>query len=87
MSKSTPFLVFEWNPDNEALEIHADNQGLEKLTEYLQHLIKSKKNDHMHLMTPLWGGKELSAEAQSDNDHLINHVKIIKWNNRSNEQS
>ncbi len=36
------------------------------------------KNNHVHLMTPEWGGDELTSTQQSPVATLINHVKILR---------
>jgi hypothetical protein len=79
MSETTVLLTFEWDPKRQVLEIHANKNGLERLKGNLEKLIASSGNDHVHLMTPTWGGKELTAETQSENDVIVNHVKIFKW--------
>lgn len=73
--------IFEWDPKNEILEIHGNAEGLKKIRDALDLLIKSPGNDHSHLMTSEWGGNELSSQKQNDNDCIINHVKISKWEN------
>ena len=79
MNNQSFLLTFEWDSKNEILEIHSDTLGLEKLVSKLTQLLKAKENDHMHLMTSNWGGKELTDEKQCDLNVLINHVKIYKW--------
>jgi Immunity protein 32 len=79
MNDQTFLLTFEWDDKNKVLEIHTDGEGLEKLRLMLTHLTESKKNDHIHLMTPNWGGNELSNEKQCELNELIDHVKIYKW--------
>ncbi len=79
MSDKQFLLAFEWDPEKQVLEIHANRMGLEKFKNDLESLINVPGNDHIHLMTPLWGGDELTADAQSENDIVVNHVKIFKW--------
>lgn len=45
-------------------------------------LTKTKAPNHVHLMTNSWGGDELTDEKQGDENIIINHVKIFKWNDR-----
>jgi len=44
-------------------------------------LLKQPAQNHLHLMTPEWGGEELSAEKQqlSEQYKLIHHLKILYW--------
>ena len=72
-------LSFEWDENGERLEIHGDREGLEVLVADLQLLLAKDENDHIHLMTPEWGGEELSSEQQNPGAKLINHVKILRW--------
>jgi len=74
-------LSFEWDEKREVLEIHTNRKGLEALILQLQMLLNTKAdNDHMHMMTPLWGGEELTSERQNETAKLINHVEIFRWN-------
>lgn len=74
----TKLLTFEL--DQEKIEIHTNKDGLKYLIDELTNLYNSKKNEHYHLMTPAWGGNELTEEKQNEESNLINHVKIILWN-------
>lgn len=65
-----------YDDKGEKVELHLDNEGIDFLIEKLQEL-KTTKNDHLHLMTPAWGGNELSENENSLN--RINHLKIFKW--------
>lgn len=73
------FLTFEWDKKNEKLEIHGNAKGLKLLRTQIDNLLKSRGNDHVHMMVPSWGGDELSEEKQCVDNTLINHVKIFKW--------
>lgn len=70
-------LTFEYDTDNERLEIHADLKGLIFLREQIDSLIK--EGGSIHLMTPNWGGDELSMEKQGPQNILLNHVKMFCW--------
>lgn len=72
-------LTFEWNGENEMLEIHGNQAGLEKLRDAINSLLSKKSSDHVHLMTKDWGGDELSCEKQCEENQTINHVKIFQW--------
>ena len=71
-------LTFEITPDGDELEIHATREGLLQLQKQIEYLLEKDK-DHIHLMTPSWGGKELSEEVQGEKNQLINHVKVFIW--------
>lgn len=71
-------LTFEIQ-NGEKLELHANKEGLKYLIDQLNKLYSSCKNEHYHLMTPKWGGEELTEERQNNDSILINHVKIMLW--------
>lgn len=75
-------LTFEIAADTDAIEIHADRQGLQDLIDKLLRLknsLPSKTSEHDHLMTPSWGGTELTEEKQGRESTLINKVTIHLW--------
>jgi len=49
-------LTIEYQPDN-SIEITVDADGLATL---LAHLTSLVPGDHVHLLTPSWGGEELT---------------------------
>jgi immunity protein 32 of polymorphic toxin system len=69
-------LTFELVGDGE-LEIHGDAQGLQDLIRSLSRVAQT--GEHDHLMTPSWGGQELSEEAQRPGARLVNKVTIRRW--------
>ena len=71
-------IVFEYNSKDEVLEIHGTPDDLQNLAIILNKL-SNRIGDHEHLMTPSWSGDELSEKLVSNNDKLINHVKISCW--------
>ena len=75
-------LTFELVKDSDAIEIHVNREGLSSLIEVLQRFSDHKNSDHEHLMTPSWGGKELTENLQGQENKLINHVKIFLWNSK-----
>lgn len=70
-------LSFEYDSDGEKLEIHANEKGLRYLKEQIEILLEHKQE--LHLMTPSWGGEELTEEQQGKDNILIHHVKIFHW--------
>ncbi|WP_116964744.1 Imm32 family immunity protein [Fastidiosibacter lacustris] len=78
MTTDSFLLSFEISKDGNELDIHCDDNGLEKLLSLLS-LLKGKAQ-HEHLMTPSWGGGyELSEEPQSEGSQLLHKVTIHKW--------
>jgi immunity protein 32 of polymorphic toxin system len=61
----------ELNEKLSALELHFDKAGIESLIRQLENL--KAVNSHIHLMTPAWGGKELTENTHGANK-LINHL-------------
>lgn len=78
---SRPLLTFELNSEQDSVEIHANADGIAVLVNWLEVALKTK--DHQHLMTPEWGGNELSAELQGQSNRLVKHVKIVPWEGRN----
>jgi hypothetical protein len=74
---SDKLLTFELSVDGDQLEIHGDLAGLHDLSRILQRVIDT--HEHEHLMTPSWGGNELSEEVQGIGVRLINKVTIHIW--------
>jgi len=75
-------LTLEFNPNEDVIEIHLNKVGAEYLINNLNRLIKNGENEHIHLLTPEWGGNELTTEKQNLNEEtqLIHHLKIMYWN-------
>jgi hypothetical protein len=65
----------EGNPLDE-LEIYCDAGGLESLMAQLR-LLQQGRTEHVHMMTPSWGGTHLDDAAHGPNGTPIRHVKII----------
>jgi hypothetical protein len=73
-------LSFEIDKDNEQIQIHGDKKGLQNLCQLINKLISNTEEgyfDHDHLMTPQWGGSELSEKNMGG--LVINHVKVYCW--------
>jgi hypothetical protein len=67
-------LTFEFDEKGELLLIHGDPAGLQSLVETIQRLVDRTpdgKFDHDHLMSPDWGGDELSSESMGDGAGLV----------------
>ncbi len=79
-------LTFEFDRENEKLEIHSDIEGLKSFRSLVGKLIQNSekgKNDHAHLMTEDWGGSELSNVCQNSKAEFIHHVKLFCWNEKN----
>lgn len=70
-------LTFELSSDGDELEIHGTPEGLRSLIERLSLVIA--RNDHEHLMSPEWGGAELSTEQQGARTRLLHKVSLYCW--------
>lgn len=77
MTTDSFLLSFEISEDGDELSIHCDDMGLENFLSVLSQ-IKGKVS-HEHLMTPSWGGNELSEDPQSEDGLFLNKVTIHKW--------
>lgn len=74
---SDRLLTFELSPDGDQLEIHGDIAGLKDLSRAIAKVIET--HEHEHLMTPSWGGNELTEESQGKGARIINKVTIHIW--------
>lgn len=70
-------LTFEVNEDCDQIEIHGNKQGFLELVEVISKVVSGSQ--HEHLMTPAWGGTELSEQTQGETSRLINKVTIHFW--------
>lgn len=75
----TYWLSFEWDEREQQLQIHGSRAGLERLARTIEKLLRHNPPEHVHLMTPEWGGDELTSEKQNNHADLINHVKLYYW--------
>jgi hypothetical protein len=58
------------------LEVICDVEGLDSLLSQLL-LLKQKRTDHVHLMSPGWGGSHLSDGPSSSGNSIFHHVKVL----------
>ncbi len=79
MKDGPGLLTFELGPDGKELEIHCDQRGLGALIRILSRLAQAKGQSHDHLMTPAWGGVELSEEQQGEANRLLHKVTVRLW--------
>jgi hypothetical protein len=76
---SNRLLTFECDGQRQVVEVHANQEGLDYLIEALSRLRDSAIPDHIHMMTPAWGGQELSETNQNVEFAHLQHVKVCKW--------
>lgn len=74
-------LTIELNQDHDIIELHLNKAGAEYLIDAIKKLVSLDEVEHLHLMTPYWGGNELSDSKQNSNDdfEVINQLKIMYW--------
>jgi hypothetical protein len=72
-------ITLELDQQGETVELHLNKTGAEYLSNVLNRLISNNKDEHLHLMTPDWGGNELNSEQQNLNSDikLLHQLKII----------
>jgi len=63
------------------LELHLNKTGAENLRNILDKLISTNEDQHLHLMSPEWGGNELSSIQQNTSTTitLLHQLKIMYW--------
>ena len=80
MSDSDHLLSFEWNGEDDVLEIHGDQEGFRRFSDLVCKLADRSNPEHCDLMTPEWGGEILTSDPQNTKEiHLVNHVKLVYW--------
>lgn len=72
-------LSFEWDSENERLEIHGTSEAFMDFAKSLESLASHGESGHIHLMTEDWGGNGLSNDKQNADATLIHHVKVLVW--------
>jgi hypothetical protein len=71
-------LTFELSERGDDLTIYGDPRGLQLLAERVSGLAAQGGNPGVaQLSTSVWGGNELSLEAQGTNTRLIYQVRIV----------
>lgn len=63
------------NHESITVSIYVDMEGIRYFSENISALNESKYN-HFHLMTPSWGGNELSEVIFKNKSILVNHVCV-----------
>jgi len=63
------------------VEMHLNKEGADYLRYILDNLIKRDENSDKHLMTPDWGGTELTSDPQNEGEgvKLVHHLKLLYW--------
>lgn len=78
-NEKSHLLTFELDKKTKELEIHTNQEGLEILRKKIDILLKSENTNHTHLISKEWGGDDLTKQKQSEENELIDSVKIFKW--------
>ena len=76
---SDKLVSVECDESRELVEIHLDSSGIEYLIDVLTRLRDSPPPEHVHLMTPDWGGNELNESSQNLDLVAAKHLKICLW--------
>ncbi|HTE33507.1 MAG TPA: Imm32 family immunity protein [Chryseolinea sp.] len=73
--------TIEIDEQGNLIEMHVNKDGAEYLRSILDNLIRANENSDKHLMTPDWGGTELSSESQNKADgvRIVHHLKLMYW--------
>ena len=73
--------LFTVEVSEDLVEIHLNDEGIDFLINRLSLLKKSRNNKHEHLMTPDWGGNEITNIKQNMDDKakLVHHLKLAYW--------
>jgi hypothetical protein len=77
-------LTIELSVAGDEVTIHGDPAGLRILATRLATLAARAQTGGQsrdQLTTSVWGGDELSLQAQGANTRLLHHLKIIVWPN------
>jgi Immunity protein 32 len=73
-------LSFEISADRQELVVSGDVDGLRTLVRTIERRIQNTRDgefDHDHLMTPAWGGHELTTEPWAGEGFSVaHHVKL-----------
>ena len=74
-------LTIELGGKDQIVEMHLNKLGSEYLRDILSKLIAENQNCDHHLMTPDWGGNELTSDQQNlkEGSKLIHNLKLFYW--------
>ena len=74
-------LSVECDASREVVELHLNRPGLDYLIDVLIHLRDAQAPDHVHIMSPDWGGNGLTGEAVNQNVDFVaaKHLKVCLW--------
>lgn len=80
MKKSEQKLLqVEWDKEGERVEIHLNKEGISYLISALEGLKEKDTPDDIQLMSPDWGGEELTSDDDSGDREIVHLLKIMKW--------
>lgn len=72
-------LSVEADATREIVELHVDRRGLDYLIEMLNRLRNEPSPEHVHLMSPEWGGDGLTGPRQNPEYLAAKHLKVCLW--------
>jgi len=72
-------LSVECDASREVVELHMDRRGLEYLIDVLTRLQHASPPEHLHLMSPEWGGDGLTGLPQNPDYVAAKHLKVCLW--------
>jgi hypothetical protein len=68
-------ISLELNKNDKEVDLVCDSDGITSLIDMLN--ILKKHGGHLHLMTPNWGGDDLSEIPIGSGNEIINHLRIV----------
>ncbi len=72
-------LSVESDASREIVELHVDRRGLDYLIDMLTQLRDEPSPEHLHLMSPEWGGDGLTGSPQNPEYVAAKHLKVCLW--------
>jgi hypothetical protein len=76
---SEKLLSVECDGSRESVELHMDRHGLDYLIDILVKLRNEQPPEHLHLMSPDWGGDGLTGPPQNPEYIAAKHLKLCLW--------
>jgi hypothetical protein len=79
--RENKLLSVESDDSHEIVELHMNRVGLDYLIDVLATLRESDAPDHVHIMSPEWGGDGLTGEPRHQREGYVaaKHMKVCLW--------
>lgn len=76
--------LFTIEANDDFIEIHLNDAGIDYLIKRLNSLKKYSENDHEHLFTSDLGGNEITNIKQNLDEKmkLMHHLKLVYWKDK-----